>query len=104
MKRLLKTTLPGALMLLLICFMRSGKDILTGIYILFPILYIAAGAVCSGFAQEFLPCMLLTSVAFIVPINAWFRMGSCLDLLLIYIALAFISRAVQVKFNKRRSK
>lgn len=104
MKRILKILLPGAIMVSLVFCMRGGKDILTGLYIVFPILYIAAGVVCSGFTRELLPCLLLTSIAFLIPVNCWFHMGSCVDLTLIYIALGCISHWFKARMLNRRTK
>jgi len=104
MNRLCKILFPGILMFCLIFCMRGGKDILTGLYIIFPIMYIAMGIICAGFTKELLPGMLLTSVAFLIPINLWFHMGSCIDLALIYIALSCISFAVKASTRKRRAK
>ena len=104
MKRLCKILSPAILMFCLICWMRGGKDILTGLYIVFPIMYIAIGAVCADFAKELLPCTLLTSAAFLIPVNLWFRMGSCMDLALLYIALSCTSHWLKTKIQHRRAK
>ena len=104
MKRLCKIVFPGILMVCLICWMRGGKDILTGLYIVFPIMYIAMGAVCADFAKELLPCMLLTSAAFLIPVNLWFRMGSCIEMALFYIALGCISHWRKTRIQRRRAK
>lgn len=103
MKRIGKILLPGVLMVLLIYNLRGGKDILTGLYIVFPLLYIAMGRICADFARELLPCTLLTSIAFLIPINHWFHMGSCIDLALIYSALSIISFLLKTRIRKHRS-
>ena len=69
MKRILKIIVPSVLMLVLVYLMRGGKDILDGIYIVFPIMYILIGIICSYPIKELLICLILTSVAFIIPIN-----------------------------------
>ena len=104
MKRALKIIIPSVLMLVLIYLMRGGKDILAGLFIVFPLMYIAMGIVCSSFLKELLISLLLTSVAFIVPINLWFNMGSGIDLVLIYIALACVSFLIKKLIMKKTKK
>lgn len=104
MKRALKIIIPSVLMLVLIYLMRGGKDILDGLFIVFPLMYIAMGIICSSFLQELLISLLLTSVAFIVPINLWFNMGSGIDLVLIYFVLACVSFLIKKLIMKKTKK
>jgi len=91
-------------MLVLVYLMRGGKDILDGIYIVFPIMYILIGIICSYPIKELLICLILTSVAFIIPINIFFHMGSCLDCVLIYALLACISFGIKKLIQKKLKK
>ena len=104
MKRLIKILAPCLLMLILIYLLRDGKDILAGLFIYFPIIYIGIGVACADLKKELIWCLLLTSAAFMVPVNLMFNMGSCIDLLIIYLALGsgsyFIKRLVQKRKNK----
>ncbi len=100
MKRILKTIIPSILMVILIYFMRNGKDILEGLYIIFPIMYIILGLICSDFKKELLISMILTSLAFIIPINLWFNMGTCIDCVLIYNILSLIIFFIKKKARK----
>lgn len=87
-------------MLFLIYLMRDGKDILSGIYIIFPLLYIAIGVISCRFIKEFTVSALLTSVAFLIPVNLCFNMGTCIDLALIYLALGAVTYFVKCKIKK----
>ncbi|MBQ6841239.1 MAG: hypothetical protein IJO63_03900 [Bacilli bacterium] len=100
MKRILKIIIPSMLMLLLIYLWRDGKDILNGIYIAFPIMYIALGIVSTDFKLELLISLIFLSISFLIPINMIFNMGNCIDLVIIYNILSFISYLIKKKIKK----
>ena len=103
-KRILKVLLPPLLILFLVYMMRGGKDILEGIYIVFPITYIITGVICFEFVKELFPALILSSIAFVIPINVWYNMGTCIDLLLIYFALGCVSYFVKRLVKNRSDK
>ena len=100
MKKIIKIISPSLLMLLLIILWRDGKDILNGLYVAFPIMYIILGIVCSDLKKELLISLILLSITFLIPINLWFHMGSCIDLVIIYNALSVISYLIKSKIKK----
>ena len=102
MKKLAKIIIPSILMLLLIYIWRDGKDILNGIYIIFPIMFIISGIICSNFKTELLVCFLLLSITFLIPINLLFNMGTCVDLIIIYNILGGISYFIKSKIKNRK--
>jgi len=99
MKRILKIIIPSILMLLLIYLWRDGKDILNGIYIVFPLMYITLGLICSKI--ELLISLILLSTSFIIPINLMFNMGNCIDLIIIYNLLSATSFLIKIKHKKQ---
>lgn len=99
MKSILKTIIPSILMLLLIYLWRSGKDILTGIYIVFPIMYVLVGIICSKSKIELVSSLILLSISFLIPINLMFNMGTCMDLVIIYTILSCISYFIKIKIK-----
>ena len=64
MKKIIKIISPSVLMLLLIILWRDGKDILNGLYVAFPIMYIILGIACSDFKKELLIGLVLLSITF----------------------------------------
>lgn len=78
-------------MILLIFLWRNGKDILTGIYIVFPLMYIMLGIFNSDSRNDLLISLILISISFLIPINLMFHMGLCIDLVIIYNVLGLIS-------------
>ena len=98
MKRILKILVPSILMLLLIYLWRNGKDILTGIYIIFPFMYIILGLICS--LKELLISLALVSITFLIPINLWFNMGTCVDLVIFYNILSAASYLIKKRIKK----
>ena len=98
MKRLLKIIIPSILMILLIYFGRNNKDlILTNIYIIFPLIYILIGIINNK--NELITSLILVSISFLIPINIFFNMGTCIDLVIIYIVLCIISYFVKLKIK-----
>lgn len=102
MKKLVKIIIPSILMLLLIYIWRDGKDILNGIYIVFPIMFIISGLICSDFKTELIISFLLLSISFLIPINLLFNMGTCVDLVIIYNLLGCISYFIKSKIKNRK--
>ena len=99
--KLMKISIPTLLMPVLIYFMRGGKAILEGLFLWFPLMYILIGVLCDDFLTELLIPMLLTSAAFLIPINLFFNMGSCVEWVALYIVLGggsyLIKRLIQTK-------
>ena len=88
MKKILKIVVPSILMLISIYLMRDGKAILNGLFLLFPIMYVITGIICTDLKKELLFSLLLTSVTFLIPVNLYFDIGgACIVWVLIYIAL-----------------
>ena len=101
MKKILKIIIPSMLMLLLIYIWRDGKDILNGLYIAFPLMYIILGIISSDIKKELLLSLVLLSITFLIPINLWFNMGTCIDLVIIYNILSIFSYLIKKKICKR---
>lgn len=101
---MIKILLPGLLVLWLIFALRGGVDILAGLFIFFPVLYILFGVACSK-PVELLIGILLTDLAFLLPINLCFHMGTCLGYALVYSSLGagafFIKRKIQQRHKQK---
>jgi len=100
MKKNIKIIFPSILMLMLIFLWRDGKDILNGIYIAFPLMYIVLGIINSDLKKELLISLILLSISFLTLINLMFNMGTCIDLVIIYNILSFISYFIKTKIKK----
>ena len=100
MKKLLEIFAPSILMIISIALMRQNHDILLGIYVVFPLLYIIIGLFSSS--KGFLLKLILISVSFVIPINLWFYMGSCIELVFLYSFLAVISYAIKNVISKNK--
>ena len=100
MKKIIKIVIPCLTMFLLIYLWRDGKDILNGLYVAFPIMYIILGIVCSDLKKELLISLILLSIAFLIPINLWFHMGFCIDYVIIYCILSYISYLIKNKCQR----
>jgi len=103
MKRILSIILPSNIILAITLWGRADKNILVGLFLLFPIIFIIQGIMYSDFKKELLIGFTLSSIAFIVPINLGFHMGSCIELLIIYNILGIVSFLVKKKISSRHS-
>ena len=104
MKRLFKIVIPAILMFLLVYALRGGKNILEGLYILFPMIYLCMGFMASRFVSELLIGMIVTSLAFIIPIHLWYHMGTCIELIFIYALLGCVGYLAKKFLIKKRKK
>ena len=101
--KVLKIFCPALLTAVLVYAMRGGKEILEGLYFVFPALYLFIGIIPFKSKADFFLCLFLTTTAFLIPVNIWFNMGNCIDLSVIYIALACISWWTKKKIAKKRA-
>lgn len=102
MKKIINIIAPSLLMLLLIYIWQDGKDILNGIYIAFPLIYIVIGLICNELKKELLISLILISISFLIPINLMFNMGSCIDLIIFYNLISIISYFIKKKFKRKK--
>ena len=65
MKQITKIILPSVLMLFFIYLWRDGKDILNGIYIVFPFMYIILGLICSDKKEILISSVLVSIYGFV---------------------------------------
>lgn len=99
MKKVLKITVPSILVFLLIYLGINNKDlILTGIYILYPLIYIITSLINEK--KDLIISLVLLSITFLIPINIWFNMGTCIDLVIIYNILGCVSYLIKRKIKK----
>lgn len=103
MKKIIKIIFPSILMLFLIFLWRDGKDILNGIYILFPIIYISNSLIYSRI-KELILSLILLAISFLIPINLWFHMGSCMGLVIFYSILSGISFFIKKLIENRKDR
>lgn len=102
MKKILAIILPSILILAINFWGRAEKNILIGLFLLFPIIFIIQG-IMSLDKKELLIGLIISSLAFIIPINLWFNMGACIELLVIYNTLSIISFCIKRNaISKRR--
>ncbi len=91
---MLSTILPSVLTFLFI-FIDShfpySKWILIGIYILFPIMFIIQTIISFKSINNMLIGFLLLSLSIILPINQWYKMGSIMPAIIVYLVLSLIT-------------
>ncbi|NMF06379.1 hypothetical protein ACUH7Y_18900 [Clostridium beijerinckii] len=113
MKKVLSTILPSVLTFLFI-FIDShfpySKWILIGIYILFPIMFIIQTIISFKSINNMLIGFLLLSLSIILPINQWYKMGSIIPAIVVYLILSLITTYLLIvvmdiiKKNKKRTR
>ena len=88
------------MILAIIFLLRGGIDIIAGLFIFFPIIYIVSGALCSD-AFELLSFNVLSACAFLIPVNVCFNMGTCIGYALVYIALSIVSFIIKRRIKRK---
>jgi hypothetical protein len=81
---LLKLMLPAIIIGVLLFALRGGKNVLEGIYIIFPLIFIFQGIFCSDKIWLVCASALLSEAVLLIFINVLYHMGSCIDLAIIY--------------------
>ncbi|CRK85068.1 hypothetical protein BN000_05127 [Neobacillus massiliamazoniensis] len=102
MKNWLSIILPGIVIFTFIwidSLFPESKYILLGIYLLFPIIFIIQGYICSSSKGILIFGLILSSIAIILPISIWYNMGSMITPVIIYILLGILSFFL---FNKNK--
>ena len=103
---IIKLILPTLLILSLMYLLRGGKNILEGLYILFPIIFVLQGVFCSDSLVLFFAGALLSEAVFLIFVNVLYEMGSCIDLAIIYAvicAAAYLIKQFSIKLMNKKS-
>ncbi len=97
-----KIFLPALLIFIVIFIgeLLGGKHILDGIYIWIPLIYLHHGVFCTDSLLKAAIGFTLSSAVFLTFINLWFKMGACIDLALIYLALGTLAYGVKILILK----
>ncbi|SFB44354.1 hypothetical protein [Clostridium frigidicarnis] len=94
MKKILSTILLSLLIFIFI-FIDSqsspdSKNIILGIYIIFPIIFIIQGIISSNSIKTMLIGLLLSSISVMIPICMWYNMDSMIVPVIIYNLLGIL--------------
>lgn len=103
MKKILSIVLPSMIIIVITLWGRAEKNILVGLFLLFPIIFVIQGIMYSNFKKELIIGFVLSSIAFIVPTNLLYNMGNCIDLLIVYNMLGIGSFLVKNKIFSKHS-
>ena len=105
MKKIISIILPSLLIFAFTYydhFMREiySSVIIFGIYLIFPIVFIFQGSICSNSKSSMIMGFLLSSIAVILPISLWYNMSSVIPALIIYILLGVTAFFLVNRINK----
>jgi len=105
LKKILSALLPGVLIFLLIYIDETvfpdSKNILIGIYIIFPIIYVVQGIISANSIFVLVIGIVISAVATILPTELWYNMSSLLIPVIIYSLLALLAFYVTNKITKK---
>ena len=100
MKKAISLILPSILILAFIFLDNmnpESKNIIVGIYLIFPIVFIIQGVIYSSLKSDVLIGFILSSLAIIIPTSILYNMGSLIGPVIIYIILGLTSYYVKRK-------
>lgn len=101
MKKVLSIIVPSLIIFVINLLSRADKNILIGLFLLFPLIFVVQGVMYSNLKEELLIGLILSSIAFIVPINLFYNMGNCIGLMIVYDLLGTASYFVKCKINNK---
>lgn len=109
MKKILSIIFPCILISTLIYVDRfvaseTSGYILVWIYFMFPLIFIIQGLVCSNSLKSMTIGFLLSSISVILPISMWYKMGSMIVPVIIYLLLGLIVAHLKNNIHKRKNK
>lgn len=102
MKKILSAILPS---LLIVTFMGidsilpPSKNVIAGIYLFFPIIFILQGIVLSS-KKIMIIGFSLSSIAVILPISLWYNMASIIPAVIVYLILGITAFFLSSKFKR----
>ena len=99
--RICKIIAPSLLILTLIYALSGGVDLLAGLFIFFPLIHIVIGIDCKRLMTALIPAVLLANLAFLLPINLFFNMGSCIGYAVAYDLLSLAAFWIKSKICKK---
>ena len=83
--------------------LQGGKDILSGLYFIFPIMFLAQSLFSKNIAT--LLCgMLLSTLSFLLTVRLFYHMGTCFDLAIFYLLIGGIAYFCRQLLQKKRAK
>ena len=91
MKKLLSIISPSIIIYLVVLSVLPNKGILLGLYLIVPLIFIIQGIMYSNIKRELIIGFTLSSLSFLISINLFYSMGSCIDLVVFYNVLGIIS-------------
>lgn len=101
MKKILSIIVPSLIIFIITYLSRADKNILIGLFLLFPVIFVIQGAMYSNLKEELLVGLILSSISFIIPINLFYNMGSCIGFMIIYNLLGIVSYCIKNKIIYR---
>lgn len=78
--------------------------ILVDIYVVFPIIFIIQGVICSNSKKYMIISFLLLSISVMLPISIWYKMNSIIIPLINYLLLGAISAHLKNNLLKIKNK
>lgn len=97
-----KLVLPALFIGILLFALREGKNVLEGIYFIFPTVFILQGIFCSDNPLLLCASTLLSEAVFLIFINLLYNMGSCIDLAVLHILLCSVAYLIKSLVLKKK--
>lgn len=100
MRKIISLILPSLIILGFIFLDNMNpysKNILIGIYLIFPVIFIVQGGICSNSKIDIAIGLGLSAMAIILPISLLYNMSSLIGPIIIYIILGLISWFIKQK-------
>lgn len=103
MRKVLPIILPAVLIALFSYLVRHGdKDLLIGIYLLFPNAFIIQGKLCSDSTKNLIIGLFLSAIGVLMPISIWYHVADMIPITILYTLFGIGSFILSRKVHMRK--
>lgn len=100
---IIKVLIMPLVVFLLFLYLKNFGDILTGVYILFPLCFIAQGVFISKKIPHLVLAYLLASTIILILTNTWYNVADTFGGVVTYWILGFIAYSIKTVIIKKKA-
>ena len=100
---IIKVLIMPLVVFLLFLYLKNFGDILTGVYILFPLCFIAQGVFFSKKIPHLVLAYLLASTIILILTNMWYNVADSFGCVVNYWILGFIAYSIKTVIIKKKA-
>ena len=100
---IIKFLIMPHIVFLLFLYLKNFGDILTGVYILFPLCFIAQGVFLSKKIPHIVVAYIFASAIILILTNMWYNVADTFGCVVTYWILGFIAYSIKIVIIKKKA-